>query len=443
MIDNVFVLLRSVIVLVFGLAVTILFAGVQAKRAGKLAIALFFTFLLFIQTFCWQMFGLNNTMQMYPFITHMPIIIFLSLHFKRPWPISISSVLTAYLCCQIPRWIGSLTSAIFGSSLSNHLGYFAAMCVVYYFLKKYVAVSVKQLVERSTRSCLLFGAVPLLYYLFDYVTTIYTDLLYSGSRVAVQFTPSVICTFYLVFVLLYYNESQKQTKAQRERDIFASQFQQARLELDTMLQIQNNTVIYRHDMRHHLSLIGSFAADGDLQKIKEYLANTEADIEALTPIRYCENETVNLILSKFESKAKKVQVILHADVKLPDELDVNDTELCSLLSNALENAITAAAQVEDEKLRKVYIHAVINGDKLVVSTENAYVGEIEMEEDLPKSNRKDAGHGFGIKSMVSIVERHGGLYSVETEGGVFILRLLLPLGNTPKKSLKIIHSKTF
>jgi hypothetical protein len=424
---TVLILFRSSIALVFGVAVSFLFAGVQHTRAGKLAIAIFFALVLLIQIFCWQMLGLQTTMQLYPFITHLPSIAFLALYFKRPWLISISSVLTAYLCCQIPRWIGSTTAAVFGSRLADHIGYFAAMCVVYYFLKKYVADSVKQLIERSTRSCLLFGAVPLLYYLFDYATTIYTDLLYSGAREAVQFTPSLICTFYLVFVLLYYNESQKQTKAQRERDIFASQFQHAQLELDAMRQMQNNTVIYRHDMRHHLSLIGGFAADGDLQKIKEYLASTEAAIDALTPIRYCENETVNLILSSFESKARKVQVILYINVQLPEGLGVNDTELCALLSNALENAITAAARVEDEKLRKVYIHAVINGGKLIISTENAFVGKIEMEGELPKSNTKEAGHGFGIKSMVSIVERHGGLYSFETEGGVFILQLLLPL----------------
>jgi two-component system, LytTR family, sensor histidine kinase AgrC len=425
---NNLIILRSGIVLIFGVAVSLLFAGVHFTRARKLAVTIFFTLVLLIQIFCWQMFGLENTMKLYPFITHLPSILFLVLYFKRPWTISTSSVLTAYLCCQIPRWFGSVTEAVSGSRLADHIAYLIAMGFVYYFLKKYVADSVVQLVERSTRSCLLFGVVPLLYYLFDYVTTIYTDLLYSGAREAVQFTPSVICTFYLVFVLLYYNESQKQAKAQRERDIFASQFEQARVELDTMRQMQNNTVIYRHDMRHHLSLIGGFAADGDLQKIKEYLASTEAAIDSLTPLRYCENETVNLILSNFESKARKVQVSLHANVVLPEELDVNDTELCALLSNALENAITAAKKVEDELLRKVYIHGIINGGKLVISIENAYVGKIDMEGDLPKSNRKDAGHGYGIKSIVSIVERHGGLYSFETEGGVFVLRLLLPLG---------------
>lgn len=433
MIVTIIILFRAGIVLAFGVSVSLLFAGVQCTRAGKLAVATFYAIIISVQILCWQMLGLKITIELYPFITHLPSIVFLALYFKRPWLVSINSVLTAYLCCQIPRWIGSMAVAILGNRFADHIGYFVAMCVVYYFLKQYVADSVVQLIERSKRSCLFFGAVPLLYYLFDYATTIYTHLLYSGAREAVQFTPSAICAFYLVFILLYYNESQKQTKAQRERDFFATQFQHASLELDSMRQMQSNTAIYRHDMRHHLSLIGGFAADGDFQKIKEYLACTEAAIDALTPVRYCENDTVNLILSSFESKARKLQVILHADVILPEELDVDDTELCSLLSNALENAITAAAQIEDEKLRKVYIHAIINGDRLVISTENAYVGKLDMKGDLPISNSKEAGHGFGIKSIVATVKHHGGLYSFETEGGVFIMQILLPLGKIPKK----------
>lgn len=211
--------------------------------------------------------------------------------------------------------------------------------------------------------------------------------------------------------------------------MLAAQFKNAQIELNALRQMQNNTVIYRHDMRHHLSLIGSFAADGDLEKIKEYLSSTEAAIDAMTPVKYCENETVNLILSSFVNKAKKANVNLHTNVKLSENLKINDTELCSLLSNALENAITAAGILEEEGLRKVYFHTVINDDKLVISTENAYVGEIEMDGDLPKSSKKEAGHGFGIRSMIDIVERHGGLYSFETEGGIFILRLMLPLSN--------------
>lgn len=421
--------LRYALVLIFGVALAFLFSGVENTRSNKLAIIVFCMLMLFIQMLSWQMLGLRFTAQLYPFITHLPLMLFFILYFKLPWQISMSSVLAPYLCCQIPRWIGAVMEAATGNHLVNHVFYIITMGVVYYFLKKYVVKSVQELMARSMGSCLLFGAVPLLYYLFDYATTVYTDLLYSGFRGAVQFTPSLICTFYFVFVLLYYNESQKQAEAQRQRDIFAAQLQQAQLDLNTMRQMESSTLIYRHDMRHHLSLIGSFAADGDMQKIKEYLASTDADIDALTPMRYCENETVNLILSTFETRAKKEGVALYAEVKLPEALGISDTELCALLSNALENAVAAAAQVTEERLRKVYVRALVNGGKLMISAENAYVGKIELEGELPKSKNPETGHGFGIKSIVSIVERHGGLYSFETEDGVFVLQLLLPLAS--------------
>lgn len=424
------VLFRSAIVLIFGVSVSLLFAGVKYTRKSNLAVAFFYLLMFAIQFLSFSMIGLQATMKLYPFITHLPTALFIVLYYKRPWLFTITSILTAYLCCQIPKWMGFLAAAIFGGRFTEHIGYFIAMNVVYFLLKKYVAESVVQLMERSSRSCILFGAVPLLYYLFDYATTVYTEILYTGARVAVQFTPSVICTFYLFFAILYYNETQKQTVAQRERDMFAAQFQNAQVELNALRQMQQNTIIYRHDMRHHLALIGSFAADGDLEKIKAYLANTEAAIEAMTPVKYCENETVNLILSSFVNKAKKSNVTLYTNVNLPEVLSINDTELCALLSNVLENAITAAGHLEEEGIRKVYFHASVNDDKMIISTENAYVGKIEMDGDLPKSSKKEAGHGFGIKSMVDIVERHRGLYSFETEGEIFILRLMLPLNKS-------------
>lgn len=421
--------IKYALVLIFGVGVSLLFAGAKNRIADKLVIALFCIATLLIQMLSESIWGMRNTAQMYPFIVHFPVVVLLIFYFKRPLLISLSSVFCAYLCCQVPRWIGTVMLMITGSKNADHISYIIAMAVVYYFLKKYVADSVKPLMERSTRSCLLFTAIPFLYYVFDYWTTIYTDLLYSGAKEAVQFAPSLICTFYFVFVILYYNETQKQMKSQQERDIFAVWLHQARLELDSMIETQKNTMIYRHDMRHHLALIGGFAAEGDIQKIKEYLASTQADIELLSPIRYCENEVVNLILSSFNTKARKENVDISADIKLPEKLKMDDTELCSLLSNALDNAIFAAAQLDDEKLRKVYIRAVINTDKLIISTENAYIGKIEMDDELPKSNKKEARHGFGIKSMISIIERHGGLYSFETEGNIFILQILLPLEN--------------
>lgn len=61
---------------------------------------------------------------------------------------------------------------------------------------------------------------------------------------------------------------------------------------------------YRHDLHHHLSLIGGFASTWDIGTIKDYLALVQGELDAINPMRYCENETINLILIAFDHKAR-------------------------------------------------------------------------------------------------------------------------------------------
>ncbi|NLZ34427.1 GHKL domain-containing protein [Clostridium isatidis] len=46
---------------------------------------------------------------------------------------------------------------------------------------------------RSKISSITFGIIPIVYYFFDYITTTYTNLLYSGNPVASEFMPFVCC----------------------------------------------------------------------------------------------------------------------------------------------------------------------------------------------------------------------------------------------------------
>ena len=165
-------------------------------------------------------------------------------------------------------------------------------------------VLAKNMMERSAKSCMLFGAMPAFYYLFDFAATVYTDFLYSGARTAVQLMPFVISTFYFVFVLLYYSETQKHASIQRERDILDTQLRQAQTEFASLRQMQQNAAAYRHDMRHHFALLQRLAIEGHVDEIKEYLKTAQSDIDAITPLRFCENETINLILSSFATKAQ-------------------------------------------------------------------------------------------------------------------------------------------
>ncbi|MEW9122282.1 MAG: ATP-binding protein [Thermotaleaceae bacterium] len=420
MIVTVIGLIRFGFSLLFGVAVSVLFAGIEPTRKNRLIIVLLCAIFLFIQTACWWFLGLDWTSKLYPLITHLPLIFIFYLYFKRPWLISAVSVLSGYLCCQAPRWVGFLAGAAFGSRLADHVFYIGAVFLSYYFLKKYVARSVRELMEMSNKSCLLLGGVPLFYYMFDYATTIYTDVLYRGTKWAVQFMPSTISVFYFVFVILYYAEAQKQVTLQRERDMLDTQFRLAQTEFASLRQLQQNAAAYRHDMRHHFSLLQGLASKEQIEEIKEYLRTAQSDMDAITPMRFCENETVNLILSAFAAKAKQSGIQLTIDAKLPDWLTFSDTELCSLLSNALENAIYACENIADSSERCIKLRVYSKNTKLCIDIRNSYQREPIFHQGLPVS--REQGHGFGTKSMAHIVEKHGGVFQFSVKDGWFIFQ---------------------
>ncbi|NLT96938.1 MAG: hypothetical protein GXW96_02065 [Christensenellaceae bacterium] len=60
-------------------------------------------------------------------------------------------------CCQLPRWIGTLTLYIFGTRLAYELGYMLSLAPLLYVLRRYFAKAAYQAMPFSRRSLLLFG----------------------------------------------------------------------------------------------------------------------------------------------------------------------------------------------------------------------------------------------------------------------------------------------
>ncbi|MGI6778796.1 MAG: sensor histidine kinase [Acetivibrionales bacterium] len=420
MISTVIEFSRYLIALLFGTAVAVSFAGMTRTRKNYLLFGCFTIILFILQIVCLLTWGMAVTIKIYPLFSHLPVAVFIAVYLKHPWLISLTSMFASFLCCQPPRWIGTVAGVAFGSASMDHVGYIVTAFVMYYFLQKYVVKSVQHLMERSVKSCLLFGAMPAFYYLFDYVATIYTDFMYSGKRAAVQFMPFVTSAFYFVSVLLYYAETQKQASIQRERNILDTQLRQAQTELTSLRQMQQNAAAYRHDMRHHFALLQGLASEGRIDEIKEYLHTAQSDIDAITPMRFCENETINLILSPFASKAKQSGILLTVEAKLTGSLPFSDTELCSLLSNALENAIHACENIIDSNERCVKLRMYSKNNKLCIDIRNNYQTEPVFHQGLPLSRKY--GHGFGTKSMAHIVEKHSGIFQFSVKDNWFIFQ---------------------
>ena len=112
------------------------------------------------------------------------------------------------------------------------------------------------------------------------------------------------------------------------------------------------------------------------------------------------------------------------DVKIPSTLAIPDAEICALLSNGLENAIHAVAELE-KPYRYGVFYCELKQGKLLIEIKNPYTGCINFKNGLPTS--EEPGHGYGCQSIRAITEQHHGICTFQTENNIFLLRIVLPM----------------
>lgn len=272
---------------------------------------------------------------------------------------------------------------------------------------------------------LRFSLVPLLYYIYVFAS-IYTGFSpwSSVSEMLLRFLPSVeVFVFYFLLLYSYKNLSEKR-EMEAAQATLTQELSAAAEQISLLRAAQAQTAVYRHNMRHHLNAIEGFLSIGKADQAQDYIQKVRSDVDAISPKRFCENELVNLLCASFSGKAERMGIGLKVDARLPQTLPLSDTELCSLLSNGLENALHTAAAAEDAP-QWVTLFCGIHWNKLLIEIKNPYTGEIAMRDGLPASGQE--GHGYGCRSICTITEQHGGLCSFAPENGVFTLRVMLPM----------------
>lgn len=421
------VLVNSTLVFLYGFFLNVSFAGGCETKKDRRIIGVLCITIWVTQVLSWRIFGFTATWRLYPLISHIPLTLTLVFALKKPLGVSVASLLTAYFCCQLPRWVATMFFALFGTEIAYQISYSLVIFPMFFLLQRYFTAAAYKAMSYSKKSLLLFSGLPMFYYLFDYATRVYTSILYDGIRMVSEFLPAAMALFYVVFVTVYHDEVQRRNKIELENSMLAMQFEQAKNDIFILGQMQEQTAVYRHDMRHHFTMINGYLESGESEKATQYIKSAKHDIDRITPKRYCENVAINLVLSAFSDKGEKLGVTLSIEANIPDVLPIPETALCTLFSNGLENAVYATAQITDEKQKTVRVNCQLHKGNLLIYIKNPYQGEITFRDDLPKSDHP--GHGFGVKSIKLIADMHGGFCSFVAKDSIFTLKVVLPIGH--------------
>ena len=141
------------------------------------------------------------------------------------------------------------------------------------------------------------------------------------------------------------------------------------------------------------------------------------------------NETLDIIMTEKKMLCYQFGIEFNSMVDGSKLSFIDTYDIFSLFGNSLTNAIEAANKLSEGKPR--YISLIVKGTEHFTSIhlENSYEGEIHMEEGIPSTQKDDRlAHGFGIKSIHSIVEKYGGNVTISFDQDIFNLDIFFPRG---------------
>ena len=415
-------LLNGFAVAVFGMILSASFCDIVWNRKKQTAMAGTMTGLLLVQGMVIYFMETEMVRLLYPVITHLPLMIILYLFTKQQfW--SMGAVLTAYLCCQVRRWLALLVTAIIdGDTMVQDITEVIITIPLLLLLIKYISPAVRSVFYSTKWMQYQFCLIPAIYYIFDYGTQIYTDLMTQGNPVVAEFMSFVCSVAYLMFVLKSSQEKWIRNQMEQVQESLNVQIFQAVREIDTLRESQQKTREYRHDLRHHMQYLSSCIENGKLEHAQKYIHGICSEIEAGKVIVFCENEAANLIFSSFAGRAKEQGIPIMVKVQISKNIHVSESDLCVLLSNALENAFHACQKIRQKgKEGIIEVKAFEKNNKLFLQFINSCDSDITFVHGIPVTSQP--GHGIGVRSICALVERYGGIYTFEVIGEKFILRV--------------------
>lgn len=329
----------------------------------------------------------------------------------------LEGILFPSLALQNQRWSFSLTSFI----------------VQIIFLPPFFLFLKKQFVEAvtlqiQTKIWNYLWLIPGTFYLFWFYLAYFNSL----SGISLALTP--VCTLFAIIInsgalLVYYVT----TKTVREFAINLDLRMQNNLFAIQNLQYQNlkermdETRRARHDLRQHMTVLQSLCEADEYDQLKAYLQDYLSQTSTEHPVVYCDNLTLNALLVYYAQIAAKRKIDFSIKVSMPKEIPLQNTDLCVLLGNLIENACDGCMALPESK-RLIRLNILMpNHGSVVFTLDNTFGGQPPQKNHGQFLSSKHEGYGIGLDSVLNIVNRYNGVLKTSTEGEMFCVSVVLNL----------------
>ena len=357
-----------------------------------------------------------------PLYVHLPIFLVIFIYYKKSFKITIIAMLCAFTLCAPREQLGMFASYILDNNIRGGIltKILVTIPLFYLYITKGI-VYVNKIIKSKNKMAIYFViALQACYYFLACIFNIFSGYLYSNNLIlAIIIAINIV---YIFFSLIYFNVISENERVNTLSRIHEIELQSAKDQIKQLRDNEKLTAIYRHDLIHHMNFLSNCINNNNSPKALDYIHEVVGAIENIKVVRYLNDEDINLLLTYYVKKAKDENIAIEIETASIDLEKYNTTDLCRLLSNALTNAINACNKMNKSnafiKLRVFQSNFNIGLEIL-----NSYSIPPIFSKNIPISN--EVNHGYGVASIIDVVNKYDGSYYFSAIDGVFTLRVII------------------
>lgn len=238
-------------------------------------------------------------------------------------------------------------------------------------------------------------------------------------------TTWLLCQVYCISLLYLQTELFKKSRMQKELETMGFLYHREQERYEAACQsvgmVQRKCEELENQIRNIQQYLPEELRDSISIPVGEAMRSMDSIVKTGNPV-------LDIVFSekKLSAEGENIQINLVADGKLLDFMEVID--IYTVFSNALDNSIEATRKLTDreQRLIDVLVHKVQNF--LVINISNPVKDTLEFDEELPISTKSRVSYrGYGLRVLRESIEKYRGLLSIETAGGFFILKIIIPI----------------
>ena len=305
-------------------------------------------------------------------------------------------------------------------------------------IAKILQVAIFYILVRKTRSSvtknylsilptIICFSIPSISFILSFFIYI---LLLNDSYVSYELTIAVVSSLLIINIIMFVLYEIIGKEAEKNYVLIAKNKQYELIEQHNrqIVNMYDKMREWRHDYSHHMQLILEMlknSSEGNNSDAINYIKELDIKIESSSLETITGNTVVDAIVSAKMTLASAHNITLEHNISLAAELNIDNTDLCSILSNLLDNAIEACCKLSEN--RYISIEMLIFRNQFNIKVINSTNGEYKIENGKLKTTKSGDLHGIGMGHVKSIVESYGGIFDVKPEASSFMTHISIPL----------------